>query len=113
MLWRKISADCLHLRGRTSCVPTAPNADCWCGQDYSPMTQQGRTRTMKRSLAAAGLGAIAAASLAAAAFAGPSFDKDGKLVLPEGRDRWPMVGATYALSYEGDGGVTINTVRLD
>ena len=68
---------------------------------------------MKRSLTASTLGALAAASLAAAAFAGPSFDKDGKIIIPDGRDRWPMVGATYALSYEGDGGVTINTVRLD
>jgi hypothetical protein len=68
---------------------------------------------MKRSLAAGAFGAIAIISLAAAAFAAPSFDKDGKIIVPEGRDRWPMVGATYALSYEGDGGVTINTVRMD
>lgn len=68
---------------------------------------------MKRPLAAAGLGILAAASLAAAAFAGPTFDKDGKIVIPEGRDRWPAVGTTYALSYEGDGGVTFNTVRMD
>jgi len=68
---------------------------------------------MKRSLAATGLGVLAATFLAAAAFAGPSFDKDGKLVIPEGRDRWPAVGTTYALSYEGDGGTTFNTVRMD
>lgn len=68
---------------------------------------------MKRSLIAGAFGILAATSLVAAAFAGPSFDKDGKIIIPEGRDRWPTVGATYALSYEGDGGVTINTVRLD
>jgi hypothetical protein len=68
---------------------------------------------MKRSLIATTLGALAAALLATAAFAGPSFDKDGKIMIPDGRDRWPTVGATYALSYEGDGGVTINTVRMD
>lgn len=28
-------------------------------------------------------------------------------------DRWPTVGTTYALSYEGDGAMTLNTVRLD
>jgi hypothetical protein len=68
---------------------------------------------MKRSLAAAGLRILAATSLAAAAFAGPTFDKDGKILIPEGRDRWPAVGTTYALSYEGDGGTTFNTVRMD
>ncbi len=57
--------------------------------------------------------AVAAGTLCAAAFAGPAFDKDGKIILPEGRDLWPMVGVTYALSYEGDGGVTLNTVRMD
>lgn len=68
---------------------------------------------MKRPLTAIAAALLAAGSLAAAAFAGPSFDADGKLVIPDQRDRWPMVGATYALSYEGDGGVTINTVRMD
>lgn len=67
---------------------------------------------MKRfTVFAAGL--LATATLAAAAFAGPTYDADGKIVLPEGMDRWPTVGTTYALSYEGDGGVTLNTVRLD
>lgn len=42
-----------------------------------------------------------------------SFDTDGKLVVPQNRDRWPAVGTTYALSYEGDGGTTFNTVRMD
>lgn len=56
---------------------------------------------------------IATASLAAAAFAGPSYDADGKIVIPENMDRWPTVGTTYALSYEGDGGTTLNSVRLD
>jgi hypothetical protein len=60
---------------------------------------------------AAGLGA--AASLAAAAFAGPSYDADGKIIIPQNMDRWPTVGTTYALSYEGDGGTTLNSVRLD
>jgi hypothetical protein len=68
---------------------------------------------MKRSLSAFAASAVAAGVLCAAAFAGPAFDKDGKIILPEGRDLWPMVGVTYALSYEGDGGVTLNTVRMD
>jgi hypothetical protein len=67
---------------------------------------------MKRlMLTAAGL--VAGASLAAAAFAGPSYDAEGRIVIPQNMDRWPTVGTTYALSYEGDGGVTLNTVRLD
>ncbi|HOZ28579.1 MAG TPA: cytochrome P460 family protein [Hyphomonadaceae bacterium] len=67
---------------------------------------------MKRLLPLA-IAAAAALSLAAAAFAGPSYDADGKIVIPENMDRWPTVGTTYALSYEGDGGTTLNTVRLD
>jgi hypothetical protein len=68
---------------------------------------------MKRTLTTLTAGVIAAGALAAAAFAGPSFDKDGKIVIPDNMDRWPTVGTTYALSYEGDGGTTLNTVRLD
>ncbi len=56
---------------------------------------------------------LATVALAAAAFAGPSYDADGKIIVPENMDRWPTVGTTYALSYEGDGGVTLNAVRLD
>jgi hypothetical protein len=56
---------------------------------------------------------LAMGSLAAAAFAAPAFDKDGKIIIPENMDRWPTVGTTYALQYEGDGGTTLNTVRLD
>ena len=56
---------------------------------------------------------VATGALAAAAFAGPSYDADGKIVIPENMDRWPTVGTTYALSYEGDGGTTLNSVRLD
>lgn len=67
---------------------------------------------MKR-LSAIAIGIVATASLAAAAFAGPSYDAEGKLVTPENTDRWPTVGTTYALSYEGDGGTTLNSVRLD
>lgn len=67
---------------------------------------------MKRILPIA-VGLVAAVSLAAAAFAGPSFDADGKIIVPENIDRWPTVGTTYALSYEGDGGTTLNSVRLD
>lgn len=67
---------------------------------------------MKRPFSIAA-GVAAAASLAAAAFAGPSYEADGKIVIPENMDRWPTVGTTYALSYEGDGGTTLNTVRLD
>ena len=57
--------------------------------------------------------AVAAASLTAAAVAGPSYDAEGKIIIPENMDRWPTVGTTYALQYEGDGGTTLNTVRLD
>lgn len=67
---------------------------------------------MKRLFSIAA-GVAAAASLAAAAFAGPSYEADGKIVIPENMDRWPTVGTTYALSYEGDGGTTLNSVRLD
>lgn len=67
---------------------------------------------MKRLLPIA-VGLVAMASITAAAFAGPSYDSDGKIVIPENMDRWPTVGTTYALSYEGDGGTTLNTVRLD
>jgi hypothetical protein len=56
---------------------------------------------------------LAMGTLAAAAFAGPSYDADGRIVMPENVDRWPTVGTTYALSYEGDGGTTLNSVRLD
>lgn len=56
---------------------------------------------------------LATGALAAAAFAGPGYDADGKIVIPENIDRWPTVGTTYALSYEGDGGTTLNSVRLD
>jgi hypothetical protein len=60
------------------------------------------------------LGIAAAASLAAAAFAGPTFDAEGKLIIPEGREAWPAVGTTFALSYEGEGAArTFNTVRMD
>jgi hypothetical protein len=67
---------------------------------------------MKRLLPIA-VGLVAMASITAAAFAGPSYDADGKIVIPANMDRWPTVGTTYALSYEGDGGTTLNTVRLD
>jgi hypothetical protein len=67
---------------------------------------------MRNSLIVA-TAALAAGSLAAAAFAAPTFDKDGKIFIPENMDRWPTVGTTYALQYEGDGGTTLNTVRLD
>lgn len=67
---------------------------------------------MKRILPIA-VSLLSAGALAAAAFAGPSYDADGKIVIPENMDRWPTVGTTYALSYEGDGGTTLNTVRLD
>ena len=45
---------------------------------------------------------------------GPKLAFQGdKLVIPKGRDRWITLGVTYALSYEGDGGTTFNTVRAD
>jgi len=67
---------------------------------------------MKRLILLAA-GAAATATLAAAAFAGPSFDSEGRILIPANMDRWPTVGTTYALSYEGDGGTTLNSVRLD
>jgi hypothetical protein len=67
---------------------------------------------MKRlMLIAAGL--FAGASLDAAAFAGPSYDAEGRIIIQQNMDRWPTFGTTSALSYEGDGVVTLNTVRLD
>jgi hypothetical protein len=68
---------------------------------------------MKRLLMTCAAVAAGAGLLAAAAFAGPTFDDQGRIVIPENMDRWPTVGATYALQYEGDGGMTLNTVRLD
>jgi hypothetical protein len=89
---------------------------------------------MKRSPAAIMIGSAAVAALILAACQTPqkaanagspqiasgaiplpamAFDTDGKLLIPEGRDRWPAVGTTFALSYEGDGGTTFNTVRMD
>ncbi len=67
---------------------------------------------MKRLILLAA-GAAAAVTLAAAAFAGPGFDAEGRILIPANMDRWPTIGATYALQYEGDGGTTLNTVRLD
>jgi hypothetical protein len=59
------------------------------------------------------LAVAGAVSLAAVALANPKFDKDGRLLLPADRDRWITVGTTYALSYEGDGSTSFNTVRMD
>lgn len=68
---------------------------------------------MKRLLMTCAAVAVSASLLAAAAFAGPTFDDQGRIVIPQNMDRWPTVGTTYALQYEGDGGMTLNTVRLD
>jgi len=46
---------------------------------------------MKRLIGLAA-GLLATASSAAAAFAGPSYDADGKIAIPENIDRWPTVG---------------------
>ena len=68
----------------------------------------------KRAIAAVIAGSAVAASLTVAwAWAGQVSDKDGRLILPRDRDRWITVGTTYALSYEGDGGTSFNTVRMD
>ncbi len=64
-------------------------------------------------VAAALAGTAAVAVTLAAAQAGPTFDRDGRLILPKDRDRWITVGTTYALSYEGDGSTSFNTVRMD
>jgi len=68
---------------------------------------------MKRLILLAA-GAVSAAMLAATALAGPGFDAEGRILIPPNMDRWPTVGTTYALQYEGEaGGMTLNTVRLD
>ena len=68
---------------------------------------------MKRLLMTCAAVAGGANLLVAAAFAGPTFDDQGRIMIPQNMDRWPTVGTTYALQYEGDGGTTLNTVRLD
>lgn len=77
---------------------------------------------MKRiALIGAGLAAaLIAASCATGgakvetAATGPAYDAAGKLMIPQNTDRWPTVGITVALQYEGDvGGQTINMVRMD
>jgi Cytochrome P460 len=68
---------------------------------------------MKRLLMTCAAIAGGVSLLAATAFAGPTFDDQGRILIPENMDRWPTVGTTYALQYEGDGGMTLNTVRLD
>jgi hypothetical protein len=73
------------------------------------MTGRFGTRATALMFGLAATGAITATALAA-----PAFDKEGKLVIPADRLSWPVVGVTYALSYEGDvGGQTFNTVRMD
>jgi hypothetical protein len=57
--------------------------------------------------------AMAPATAAAIPVAKLAFDASGKFMIPQDRDRWPAVGTTFALSYEGDGGTTFNTVRMD
>lgn len=64
------------------------------------------------ALALGGLIACATATPTASSGARLTFQGD-KLVIPKGRDRWITLGVTYALSYEGDGGITFNTVRAD
>ncbi len=68
---------------------------------------------MKRLTAGLAGTLLIAAGFSAIAWAGPTFDAKGKLVIPADTLRWPVVGATFALSYEGDGGVSFNTVRID
>lgn len=68
---------------------------------------------MKRLAAGLAGAFIIAAGFSALAWAAPQFDAKGKLVVPVGTLRWPVVGTTFALSYEGDGGTTFNTVRMD
>src|SRR5262249_17431914 len=86
-------------------APVAP------GSGYVSATPR-RAGRMKRTTLTL-LSCVLIAAAAATAWAGPAFDADGKLVIPEGRDRWVTLGTTYALSYEGDGGTTLNTVRMD
>lgn len=67
---------------------------------------------MTRPLIAAFALGVGATTLTAA-LAVSSFDNNGRLILPKDRDRWITVGTTYALSYEGDGATSFNTVRID
>ncbi len=69
---------------------------------------------MKPLVAGLGLAAVLVAGFSALAWAGPKFGADGALTIPRDIDRWPTVGTTFALSYEGDvGGSTFNAVRMD
>jgi Cytochrome P460 len=70
-------------------------------------------RQMKRLVAGLAGTLLIAVGFSALAWAGPQFDAKGKLVIPADTLRWPVVGTTFALSYEGDGGTTFNTVRID
>src|SRR5919109_1363434 len=97
---------CPHLRGAEACLPPRREHHSTQGQNSR------RGRIMKRIIPVAA-GLLATVTLAAAAFAGPGYDADGKIIIPDNMDRWPTVATTYALSYEGDGGTTLNTVRLD
>jgi hypothetical protein len=68
---------------------------------------------MKRLIAGLAGTLLVAAGFTAIAWAGPRFDAAGKLAVPADTLRWPAIATTFALSYEGDGGVTFNTVRMD
>jgi hypothetical protein len=68
---------------------------------------------MKRLAAGLAGAFVIAAGFSALAWAAPQFDAKGKLVIPTDTLSWPAVGTTFALSYEGDGGTTFNTVRMD
>jgi hypothetical protein len=68
---------------------------------------------MKRLIAGLAGTLLVAAGFSAIAWAEPQFDTKGKLVVPADTLSWPAVGTTFALSYEGDGGTTFNTVRMD
>jgi hypothetical protein len=68
---------------------------------------------MKRLAAGLAGTLLFAAGFSTLAWAAPQFDAKGKLVIPADTLRWPVVGTTFALSYEGDGGTTFNTVRMD
>jgi hypothetical protein len=57
--------------------------------------------------------ALLVAGLATLAWAGPQFPAKGQLKVPPDIASWPVTGASYALSYEGDGSTTFNTVRID
>lgn len=65
--------------------------------------------TLRAIALAGGLALVLGASVLAA----PRFQDDGKLVVPDTAG-WPLAGASYSLTYEGEGASSaFNTVKID